>query len=78
MLWRNETEPEETPEIARCVGGYAGPDWGALKSFRTFEAQLETNLANLERHRRRLLTDIAADRSAAGENEWTPSLQAAR
>ena len=45
------------------------PEWGNLKSYRTFEDQLAKCMGNLERFRRELLTDITPERKAEIEKE---------
>ena len=37
------------------------PDWGVLKSYRTHEDQLAKNMANLERLRRVMTTDLSTE-----------------
>ena len=43
------------------MDGQVDPDWGVLKSYRTHEDQLAKNMANLERLRRVMTTDLFAD-----------------
>lgn len=45
------------------------PDWGNLKSYRTFEDQLAKCMGNLERLRRELLTAITPERKEAVDKE---------
>lgn len=45
------------------------PDWGCLKSYRTYEDQLAKCMGNLERLRRELLTDVTPERKAEIEKD---------
>ena len=47
--------------VGRSLDGQVDPDWGVLKSYRTHEDQLAKNMANLERLRRVMTTDLFAD-----------------
>ena len=43
------------------MDGQVDPDWGVLKSYRTHEDQLAKNMANLERLRRVMTTDLFSE-----------------
>merc|ERR1719253_1209651 len=56
---------KKLPLLFKVIANDVDPDWGTLYSYRTHEDQLAKNMANLERYRRELLTDITEER-----REW--------
>merc|ERR1719262_985757 len=56
---------KKLPKLSAILEQDMDPNWGTLKSYRTHEDQLAKNMANLERYRRELLTDITPER-----REW--------
>merc|ERR1719399_2488474 len=52
---------KKLPNLNKVLSEYVDPDWGVLKSYRTHEDQLAKNMANLERLRRVMTTDLFAD-----------------
>merc|ERR1719316_436507 len=56
---------KKLPLLYKVIAADVDPDWGVLLSYRTHEDQLAKNMANIERYRRELLTDITEER-----REW--------
>jgi len=52
---------KKLPGLNKVLSEDVDPDWGVLKSYRTHEDQLAKNMANLERLRRVMTTDLFSE-----------------
>ena len=63
---------KKLPELEAAMISDMDPDFGRLKSYRTFEDQLAKLMGNIERLRRELLTNPSEERVAAIKKDQLP------